>query len=330
MRVNPEILIVDDVINAAKDFGELIVSKFPFNIITTGNPEEAIELVKTNNIKVVVLDQKMPLMKGTDLYKKLVQINPFIKAVMFSGEASREEVSDAFEFGYDSFLDKTKIALLPDKVFEAYLKFEIDFSKQFLMKDCPVIMTEKSWGFNRHVVNFYILNIAKLNDNFVFQDKWNASLEIHAGQNLEVEEIISFEETITVNQDFEQKIKTEFSLSDKQLNVLKLNFSNEINQKYSYSTSNKNTHQKRKKVNYSLPSQPADLNENYIVKRTIEYTPIYAEYRATICKRCSFCNKLEIMPIIFYKQSNRISYRQINILKDQSKEIIDMGNTQYS
>ncbi|MCA6362931.1 MAG: response regulator [Bacteroidetes bacterium] len=334
MNIIPEILIVDDAPNAAKDFGDLIEAKYRFAVITTDNPAEALEIVKRYAIKVVVLDQRMPNKKGTDLYREIQNINPLVKALMFSGEADRQEVSDAYLSGFLSFLEKSQIALLPEKVFELYTRYEIDFARQHQVANFPIILSDevsflRKFFSTQHTVNFHFLSIEKINDNFIFDNKWITTVEVNAGQNLEFEDTFTYEEAIILNEDFEQKIKSGFAFSSKKLDLLKIGINTEINKKLSLSTSTSKILTKKRKTTYTLPAQPSDLNSNYIVKRIFEYAPVYMEFRGVLCKSCTFCGSYQLIQIIFYKQTKKISSRQTNIMKDQKKEIIDTGITQY-
>ena len=112
----PEILIVDDVEVAANDFAALIKANLRFNVIAVSTSVEAIEVVKKHNIRVVVLDQVMPGKKGTDLYKEIKNINPSIKAIMLTGEASSDEVGLAMRLGFSNYLNKGEILKLPEIV----------------------------------------------------------------------------------------------------------------------------------------------------------------------------------------------------------------------
>ena len=60
MNYNPEILVVDDEISAAKDYAKLVQDKLGINTIACDEPNEAIRIVKDYNIKVAILDQVMP------------------------------------------------------------------------------------------------------------------------------------------------------------------------------------------------------------------------------------------------------------------------------
>ena len=329
MNDYPEILFIDDIPNAAADFAELVRAKYKFKVIATDEPMEAIDIVKTNPIKVAVIDQRMPKMKGTDLFKKLLEINPLIKAVMLSGEADRQEVSDAYNLGYETFLEKTAIKDLPDKVFELYTKYEIDFAREIQTKGSPMVLSDIWSLFTRHSIHFHLFGIEKLKEDYVFQDKWTATVEISAGQSLEVEVKSQYEETITISQEFSQKLISEFNLSEKKFNLLSLKINKEVNDKYSLSKVNKRSFEKRTKIGYSLPAPPSDISQVYIAKTVFQVAPVFTEFRAVINKSCSFCKNYQSIPIIFYKQNVKIASRQINYRSDGKDEIIPTGINQY-
>lgn len=53
-----EILVVDDILEAAQDYARLISTKTGLKVIPTSDPDEAVRIVQHNDIKVLVLDQK--------------------------------------------------------------------------------------------------------------------------------------------------------------------------------------------------------------------------------------------------------------------------------
>ena len=101
---NYQVIVVDDDKQAARAFAELIEAKLKISVRSETEPNEVLKLVAGENIKVIVLDQRMPELSGTELYKKIKNINPHIVALMLTGEAERKEVCDAISIGY---LDRT-------------------------------------------------------------------------------------------------------------------------------------------------------------------------------------------------------------------------------
>ena len=101
------IIVVDDDADAAKAFAELIAAKLHIPVHSEANPDEVLQIVRQHETKVVVLDQRMPNMNGTELYKRIKEINPFVIALMLTGEADRQEVADAIsKLKYYDYIDK--------------------------------------------------------------------------------------------------------------------------------------------------------------------------------------------------------------------------------
>src|SRR4051812_30972826 len=100
-----DVLVVDDTSGAAEDYASVIMSETGLRVAHTDDTSEALEWVKTANVKVLVLDQKMPVL-GTDLYRQVRTFAPDVRAIMLTGEASPQEVSDAYAIGFKDYLAK--------------------------------------------------------------------------------------------------------------------------------------------------------------------------------------------------------------------------------
>lgn len=56
------VIVVDDDNDAAKTFAELIEARLKIPVHPESNPDTVLQIVKMQEIKVVVLDQRMPNM----------------------------------------------------------------------------------------------------------------------------------------------------------------------------------------------------------------------------------------------------------------------------
>ena len=125
-----EVLVVDDVLSAAEDYARLIHAKTGLKTTYTSSAKEAVEIVLCNDIKVLVLDQVMPEKTGTELLKELRPITK-AKALMLTGEASKEDLGEAINLKFDAHLDKALVTTrLSDRVTELYVRFEEEFREE--------------------------------------------------------------------------------------------------------------------------------------------------------------------------------------------------------
>ena len=138
-----QVIVVDDDKQAARAFAELIEAKLKIPVKPETEPNEVLKLVAGENIKVIVLDQRMPELSGTELYKKIKNINPHIVALMLTGEAERKEVCDAISIGYlDCIVEKNDIQSLPNKVVIALAEYEKRLIKEEKTLSIPPLSLE--------------------------------------------------------------------------------------------------------------------------------------------------------------------------------------------
>lgn len=61
----------------------------PFEVLTTEHPEEALEWMDKRDIDVVVADQSMPFMAGTELLDRILERRPGAVRVILTGHPDR-------------------------------------------------------------------------------------------------------------------------------------------------------------------------------------------------------------------------------------------------
>jgi len=105
-----DILIVEDVESAAKQYRDLIrftLGKEPFVELS---PFRALEIVDQYPIKVLIVDQKMPEITGTELVRKVQKKHPNIVSIMLTGLADKDEVGEAVNLGFFRYIHKRDIS----------------------------------------------------------------------------------------------------------------------------------------------------------------------------------------------------------------------------
>ena len=66
----PEIVVIDDAPDAAKDFAALIEIQTGLKVQSFVNPNDLLDFITHVPIKVAILDQVMPEIRGTELFEK--------------------------------------------------------------------------------------------------------------------------------------------------------------------------------------------------------------------------------------------------------------------
>lgn len=88
-------------------FLEVILHQMEAQVIRAKNGKEAVELVKKiNNIDLVLMDIKMPVMNGLDATRDIRKIRPDIKIIAQTAYSMKDEQEKCMESGCDDYLAK--------------------------------------------------------------------------------------------------------------------------------------------------------------------------------------------------------------------------------
>lgn len=96
--MNNTILLVDDEENILKSLKRLL-RKDGYEILIANSGQEALDLLEKNRVQVVLSDQRMPNMTGSELLEKVRQLYPETVRMILSGYADFESVVDAINNG---------------------------------------------------------------------------------------------------------------------------------------------------------------------------------------------------------------------------------------
>jgi CheY-like chemotaxis protein len=103
--VNPSILITDD----DRDFRETLRGVFEpdgFRTLLAGDGDEALDIVRREEIHLILLDMHMPRLTGLETLRLLKQFKRILPCIMLSAEADATLVEQALEADAFSFLAK--------------------------------------------------------------------------------------------------------------------------------------------------------------------------------------------------------------------------------
>lgn len=304
-----DVLVVDDVPQAAEDYGRLIQARTGFKVTWTSIPEEAEELVRQSDIKVVVLDQVMPV-RGTELMQRLKGINPQLKTMMLTGEASGKEIGRAINLNFDKYLDKADVKELPGYVRGLYADYQCDFYES-LAKIAPKFLRLTRRGI------YYLLSKEKICDSYADEKQTKTLLNVFAGEeqeriteNVVAEEII-YDTTEDANIGFDLNVYPSKNPS------IKTVYKKIINWKRGVRTIKSS----KEITKYKLPEKL----EETISHRIIECTPVYEVYKVVLGFRKFIFQKMERGVVIMKVFTGKHHLRQTDHLHDGKTVVQDLG-----
>jgi DNA-binding NtrC family response regulator len=102
---NLKILLVDDEQRFLETTKKLLRMK-GIEAHTAASGEEALEILKSREIHVVVLDVKMPGMDGNETLKIIKREHPLAEVIMLTGHATVDSAVDGLKSGASDYLMK--------------------------------------------------------------------------------------------------------------------------------------------------------------------------------------------------------------------------------
>lgn len=105
IKIPTRVLIVDD----EKDFVEMFSLRLEARgekVSTAFSGREALEVLKSRPIDVVILDIRMPGMDGIDTLKQIKAVYPLVEVILLTGHGSTETAVEGLKLGAFDYLMK--------------------------------------------------------------------------------------------------------------------------------------------------------------------------------------------------------------------------------
>lgn len=155
MNKEINVLFLDDEASILNSLKRLFMGE-SFGIFTTTNPQEALKVIGSEKIKVVLSDHRMPEMKGTDFLKKVKEFYPHTVRILFTGYAEFSAAEDAINVGeVFRFLSKPwDTNELKMTVHQAIKQFDLIKQNKELF-EATRVKNEELENLNRKLKNMY-------------------------------------------------------------------------------------------------------------------------------------------------------------------------------
>ena len=101
-----KLLVVDDEPDMLRLLSMIIKEKTPYEVTTTNNPLEALELAKTGSFDLIIADLKMPGLDGIELLESVKRFDEDIPVVIITAYGTVEAAVETIQKGAFDFITK--------------------------------------------------------------------------------------------------------------------------------------------------------------------------------------------------------------------------------
>jgi DNA-binding NtrC family response regulator len=115
-------MLVDDEERYLRTTAKLL-EKRGIQVVTAQSGEQALELLKTHDVHVVILDVKMPGMDGFKTLRAIKTLYPPVEVIFLTGHATMDSAIEGLQFGaFDYVMKPADIDDIVTKAVEAFEK----------------------------------------------------------------------------------------------------------------------------------------------------------------------------------------------------------------
>jgi len=124
--INKNLLLVDDEENILRAIKRLC-RRSGWNILTAGSGQEGLEILKENDVGVIISDQRMPEMNGVEFLSRVKNLYPDTVRIILSGYTDLASVTDAINRGaiYKFLTKPWDDDLLQENIEQAFKSYEL-------------------------------------------------------------------------------------------------------------------------------------------------------------------------------------------------------------
>ena len=278
-----QVLVVDDVIDAAKWFAALIKDATGLICYATNSPGDAVRVAEQNMTLVAVLDQRMPEKEGTQLFQDLRRVAPTIEAIMLTAEAQIGEISQGITLGFSHVLDKKEVEKLPGLVRNIYYSALARASSRPVIDPVKLVSERRRFGLWR-TPGLRLIGFTVLEENCVKNNEWETYMQLTVGEKRTDEIQFKIAHTFTLEHDSKLSIQAKVGL--KGLRALEATLDSDLTLEVGLTDKRDTSLSRTTKVSYELPPRPAG-DSPYIQAVNYQYAPTYRRVRLEIERYCN-------------------------------------------
>ncbi|MDN4640767.1 response regulator [Agreia sp. PsM10] len=321
------VVVVDDDRDAAEDYARLVTQATGLSAVAYDDPGEAEEAVRSGGVAIVVLDQQMPQILGIDLFIRLREIDPRVRGVLLTGEASSSDVGEALNRGFSRYIAKPQaLTQLPGVIRGEYIQYQ-NHALIGVSAEQPVIARRRKWWPIGSLTTIRLIALEIVNESLVRDEDWREVLTLQAGQKRRATLSRTAAWTLQLEDEVSTKIGAEFSLGVGKVSKLSAKLQNEVSVQLRESMTSSVTEVTESEESFELPPEPQDVNTVHVRARRVQQAPVLISARLVLSEDCNCCSRPHVLTVQVLVDTGTLALRHVDLLSNGEDRTIPLGRS---
>jgi len=309
-----DILIVDDEKTALRNFGNDVRLNLNLEPFLAENPDDALKILSFYPIKVLVTDQEMPNMLGTELVAKIKNdMEISLPCIMLTAHSDNVNAVEAVNLGFFRFIDKKNVTseLIP-AIREAIQRYDRERASLYTSEIDETLFQKTYFPVLKNRIKISLIRVTSTIDPFVNDNDWQTKLvaerNISGSKEIHYKRRVKTELELGLNSEIVQKTGLKLG---KIIGAIETNLSTKL------AFSAKNKYEKELEVSAQYKIEVTEIkdepNTEGLILQSREYqmAPVFTRVNCLLKMECSTCEIPRFFDISVDLPTNRIALRQI-------------------
>jgi FixJ family two-component response regulator len=285
-----DVLIVDDDKNALANYGNRIRLALGIEPFLAYDPYQALNILRLYSIKVLVTDEDMARMRGTELVRQVrTELGLTMPCIMFTGFANQVDMTSAIKIEDLRFLDKSDVRRLADEVRDALGRYRQELGRTTGTPVDRVIQRQQRFIVLRRVVKTtHVARIMSI-EEYSRDNEWFTIHRAERGKGVATERSFAYtvKSSVEVKTDDESSTRLNVKVADLSLASLAASIEDKVHESVRNQWDRQFELSTKETVTVEqIPDPPARPG-----LRTREYqcAPVYRRFDLEVYVECSCC-----------------------------------------
>ena len=319
-----EVLFFDDHVTEIEPVARTLQLRTGLETASTDDVDRALEIVRTEHVKVAVLDQRMEErldLTGTELYDRIHEVDQRVRGIIFSAESDKADVMAANARGL-RYLDK---GCTPEELAQ-----EVLTQRAHYLADAEHDFDRTAVFIGRYRRQLFpipgqaveLLTVEDLSaESEARAADYVTVFEIGSGRSNRRLGTVVVEHEVQIERESQEELESVLKLGGGPVKDLSARVRDSVKERSQV----RSTARTESTLEETVALSEADEQAG-VIHRRIEMAPTFVRRRALMRITCECCGERRVVALNLRQWSGRYHQRQIDTYRDKSVKTYDLGD----